>query len=91
MKKFLLAGAAAALMMAMASPADAQWRGDGWGRGDARCRVVREWRHGVMRETRICRPASYGRWDRGWHRGRDRDWDRGDRSRFYDDRRDNWD
>src|SRR4051812_6262332 len=94
MKALLTASAASlALMMITVPAAQAQWRGDdgpGWGRSAPRCRIVQEWRHGVMRQTRVCRTAgprwdrrSWGRSQRDWRDRRDEgaDWDRRDRSR----------
>jgi hypothetical protein len=93
-KSLLLALAAAAALSTLPTLAEAQWGGDAYvvHRGGGACRVFREWRHGELRVTRVCRP-SYGRWGGpmgfyggpGYHRG----WE----ERRWHERRwhDNWD
>jgi hypothetical protein len=94
-KPLLIALAAAAALSTLPTLAEAQWGGGGGyvvHRGGGDCRVIREWRHGELRVTRICRP-SYGRWGGpmgfyggpGYHRG----WE----NRRWHERRwhDNWD
>jgi hypothetical protein len=84
MKTVITLGASVlALCVVSIGPAAAEWRGDdGYRDGGSRghCRTVREWRHGEMRITRVCRPRVYGRYqERRYVRP---DWERG---RRYDD------
>jgi len=84
MKTVLALGASVFALCAVSiGPAAAEWmRDDGYGYSGSRghCRIVREWRHGEMRTTRVCRPRVYGRYqERRYVRP---DWERG---RRYDD------
>jgi hypothetical protein len=81
MKTVLTLGASLVALCAVSmGPAAAQWRhDDGYSPSHANCRIIREWRHGEMRTTRICRPRVSARYyERRYVRP---DWDR----RHYDD------
>jgi hypothetical protein len=76
MKIMLTLGASLLALSAVSvGPAAAQWRDDdGYHGPRAHCRIIREWRHGEMRTTRVCRPRVYGRYqERRYVRP---DWDR---------------